>query len=60
MAHLEAEWPSKQNILIFCFSYFTIFKFHLLTQFWQNRSQKVFSWGLQVCPRGPDILKIYI
>jgi len=24
MAHLDAEWPSQQNILIFIFSYFTI------------------------------------
>jgi len=25
MAHPEAKWPSQQNILIFCFMYFTIF-----------------------------------
>jgi len=24
-AHPEAKWPSQQNILIFCFFYFTIF-----------------------------------
>jgi len=24
-AHPEAKWPSQQNILIFCFFYFTVF-----------------------------------
>jgi len=24
-AHPEANWPSQQNILIFCFFYFTLF-----------------------------------
>jgi len=38
MAHPEAEWLSQQNILVFVFSYFTIFYFHLRTQFWKNRT----------------------
>jgi len=52
MAHLEAEWPSKQNILIFYFFLLIIFYFHLPTQFRQNRGQKIFYWVPSCLCRG--------
>jgi len=61
MAHLEAEWLSQQNTLVFnCFLFHYVSFHDLQTQIRHNLRQKVFNLGTSFLCRGLDILKIYI
>jgi len=49
MAHLQAEWPSQQNILFFLISLFLV---PLADTLLAEPSPEIFNWGLHVCAEG--------
>jgi len=49
MLHLEAEWPSKLNILI---ADTLLAEQARFSGPWLNRRQKVYCWALHVCAEG--------
>ena len=59
MAHLEAEWPSKQsNLIFFLFHYFSSPSCE--HNFGRTVARKSSVEGQHVCAGVQDILKIYI